>query len=174
MLCALLGGVILGTATYSLGGVIWRCMVVALTGALAIWALTGSLAIAANKWPERINHEGRRTPQDLWRAPAVGMSMADPAQYWSRLGPRLRRLSEDSLAARQILFDSAEGRLAVGDRVHDILLGTGSPPTRAEVQTVIDHVTSLNEHTGSGGVRAIDEAVAAGHHRLSIRERLRW
>lgn len=161
VLWSALAGVILGLAIYLLGGVVWRCLVLAFLAGLVTWLATGSLARAAQKWPARIEPATSRRPIDPWMVPALGIVMIDPSLFESRLRRRLLALAEQGLAARQLTLHTDLGRAQVGDRTHDILCGIGDPPRRSEIERAILTVSALNEHSGSGGARAIDEALLA-------------
>lgn len=161
VLWSALAAVVLGLAIYLIGGVVWRCLVVAFVAGIVIWLATGSLAAGAKKWPDRIDPATNRRQIDQWMVPALGIVMTDPSLFESRLRGRLLSLAEQSLAARQIHLHSDLGRAQVGDRTHDILCGVGDPPRRVEIERAVLTVSKLNEHSGSGGARAIDEARSA-------------
>lgn len=107
----------------------WRGAVIAVTSAVAMWALARSVNVFIPVWPMDVPWESTRMPSP-WEVSGLTAVRHAPETFTNYLQPRLWDLTCELLARRGIAPDSDAAIALLGQREHALLSGADTTPSR--------------------------------------------
>lgn len=122
---------VVATAAMLAGGVpAWRAVLIALSGAVTVWALVVSLSVTPPEWPYDIPAQVHRTAS-VWEVSGLAGATESDVSFQQYLRPRLWVLTRELLWRRGIDPDSERAVALVGAREYALLSGADTDPRHA-------------------------------------------